>query len=109
MRVSWSPFLALIGSTLSAASFVTVTCGSQMGLPIYMTSTDTSTSCTSFAGGASYNTDFINGGSRAIGQVVLTLASNPADYSTLTTSQSATTVQANPRESILGRGTAARI
>lgn len=110
MRVSYLSLAGLVAaSTLSAASYVTVNCGSPSGLPVSVTSTATSTSCSSFDGGTNYSSGNHLGGSAASGSVVLTLADNPAEYSLLTTSQNAVAVQASPPELTLGRGTAATI
>ena len=110
MRLSYLSLAGLLAaSTLSAASYVTVDCGSPSGLPVSTASTATSTSCSSFEGGTNYSSGNHVGGSAASGAVVLTLADNPAEYSVLTTSQNALTVQASPLDLSLGRGTAATI
>lgn len=110
MRVSSFSLVSLVAaSTLSAASYVTVECGSPSGLPISTTSTASATACSSFNGGLNYSSGDHLGGSSASGSVALTLAANPADYSVLTTSQNALAVQASPADSALGRGTAASI
>jgi hypothetical protein len=113
MRVSFVPLAGfLAASALSAASYVTVNCGSPGGLPVFTAATANATSCSSFEGGANFpNLSSGNpfGGSSASGSVVLTLAGNAAEYSVLTTSQHALAVQASPADSALGRGTAATI
>ena len=110
MRVSSLSLASLVAaSTLSAASYVTVNCGSPSELPVSTTSTATATSCSSFDGGTNYWNGSHLGGSSASGSVALTLAANPADYSALTTSQNALAVQPSPPELALGRGTTASI
>jgi hypothetical protein len=110
MRVSSLSLVSLVAaSTLSAASYVTVECGSPSELPISTTNSASTTSCSSFNGGTNYSSGDHLGGSAASGSVVLTLAANPANYSVLTTSQNAVAVQASPSELSLGRGTAASI
>src|SRR5947209_5519031 len=73
MRVSSLSLVSLVAaSTLSAASYVTVECGSPSGLPILATSTASATTCSSFNGGTNYSSGDHLGGSAASGSVVLT-------------------------------------
>jgi hypothetical protein len=90
--------LLLLGHLLPAAVFVTADCG-----PAAITSgTDTSTGCHTLA-----NTPAAGGGASAFGQVSLSLASDPSNYSVLTTHQTVQAVEGFPLPNeALGTGSA---
>ncbi len=83
----------MIGSALLYSAPVSVTCGAPLTSSVTSDSSLSAT-CTSFTNGHSYS----GGGATASASVVLQLAANAANFSSLVTSQSANAQQA-PRQS----------
>lgn len=100
---------SLVVTSLQAASFVQVNCGSPTGVAPRYSETATSSSCDARDPGAT--NPFDRGGSAATGSVTLQIATDPSQFSTLLTSQSAIAYQTNqaPPGAIYGPGSSATI
>src|SRR5438309_623072 len=93
MKLSLPAAFLAIGSALLYSAPVSVTCGAPLSSSITSESS-LSAACTSLSNGYSYS----GGGANASASVVLQLAANAADFSSLLTSQY-TYAQQAPRQS----------